>query len=172
MMKTRVCRVASSIPKHRQAQRRRHHQCDKKVMLFSGLTHLGRQNWQECTDSNRGPSVLETDALPTELHSCSAAPSKPLPKKGQDDPVGRSSRVTARPDPIMRAASRVTGGRVRQGKAMGMTALRSRLALALAIVPLAGAADPVAAPDFGANLERFTYPWPIMSTVIVCTGQG
>ena len=31
------------------------------------------KNWQECTDSNRGPSVLETDALPTELHSCGRA---------------------------------------------------------------------------------------------------
>src|SRR6266404_6866691 len=27
--------------------------------------------WQEWRDSNPRPSVLETDALPTELHSCS-----------------------------------------------------------------------------------------------------
>ena len=27
-----------------------------------------KTKWQGCTDSNRGPSVLETDALPTELH--------------------------------------------------------------------------------------------------------
>src|SRR5690606_210734 len=28
------------------------------------------KNWQEWRDSNPRPSVLETDALPTELHSC------------------------------------------------------------------------------------------------------
>ena len=31
--------------------------------------HLGTI-WQECEDSNPGPAVLETAALPTELHSC------------------------------------------------------------------------------------------------------
>ena len=31
---------------------------------------ISPMDWQECTDSNRGPSVLETDALPTELHPC------------------------------------------------------------------------------------------------------
>ena len=39
-------------------------------------------NWQECTDSNRGPSVLETDALPTELHSCSRG--RPLALSGRN----------------------------------------------------------------------------------------
>ena len=28
------------------------------------------RKWQGCADSNRRPSVLETDALPTELHPC------------------------------------------------------------------------------------------------------
>ncbi len=32
--------------------------------------HLGAISWQECEDSNPGPAVLETAALPTELHSC------------------------------------------------------------------------------------------------------
>jgi hypothetical protein len=36
--------------------------------------HLGMsfrlEEWQECEDSNPGPAVLETAALPTELHSC------------------------------------------------------------------------------------------------------
>ena len=27
------------------------------------------KTWQECEDSNPGPAVLETAALPTELHS-------------------------------------------------------------------------------------------------------
>ncbi len=34
----------------------------------------GRVKWQEWRDSNPRPSVLETDALPAELHSCSGAP--------------------------------------------------------------------------------------------------
>ena len=41
------------------------------------------EKWQECTDSNRGPSVLETDALPTELHSCEAAAISPADRAGQ-----------------------------------------------------------------------------------------
>jgi leucyl/phenylalanyl-tRNA---protein transferase len=38
-------------------------------------TALGERppRWQGCADSNRRPSVLETDALPTELHPCIAA---------------------------------------------------------------------------------------------------
>ena len=32
-----------------------------------------RECWQEWRDSNPRPSVLETDALPTELHSCGQA---------------------------------------------------------------------------------------------------
>src|SRR6185312_5311638 len=34
---------------------------------------LQARGWQEWRDSNPRPSVLETDALPTELHSCSLA---------------------------------------------------------------------------------------------------
>src|SRR5829696_8932031 len=35
-------------------------------------TALSLQGWQEWRDSNPRPSVLETDALPTELHSSGA----------------------------------------------------------------------------------------------------
>src|SRR4029079_3540097 len=34
------------------------------------LTRALALDWQEWRDSNPRPSVLETDALPTELHSC------------------------------------------------------------------------------------------------------
>src|SRR5665213_3231419 len=34
-----------------------------------GLVGLGTDKWQEWRDSNPRPSVLETDALPAELHS-------------------------------------------------------------------------------------------------------
>jgi hypothetical protein len=33
------------------------------------IMQLYNANWQEWRDSNPRPSVLETDALPTELHS-------------------------------------------------------------------------------------------------------
>src|SRR5476649_2264564 len=35
------------------------------------------KKWQEWRDSNPRPSVLETDALPTELHSYDPPPAKP-----------------------------------------------------------------------------------------------
>lgn len=38
----------------------------------TGGGRFEKQEWQGCADSNRRPSVLETDALPTELHPCSA----------------------------------------------------------------------------------------------------
>ncbi len=40
----------------------------------------------------------------------------------------------------------------------------------LATLLLTGAADPVA-PDFGANLERFTYPWPVQTMTVDIVGQ-
>jgi hypothetical protein len=39
---------------------------------ISCLTEHIWKKWQELGDSNPRPSVLETDALPTELNSCSA----------------------------------------------------------------------------------------------------
>jgi len=33
------------------------------------------------------------------------------------------------------------------------------------------AAEPVAAPDFGGNLERFTYPWPVQTMTVDIVGQ-
>ncbi|MEI5685725.1 MULTISPECIES: alpha/beta fold hydrolase [Sphingomonas] len=35
----------------------------------------------------------------------------------------------------------------------------------------AAAADPVAAPDLGPNLERFTYPWPVQTMTVDIVGQ-
>ena len=46
-----------------------------------------------------------------------------------------------------------------------------RACLALGLLPLTGAADPVAAPDFGPNLERFTYPWPVQAMTVDIVGQ-
>jgi pimeloyl-ACP methyl ester carboxylesterase len=46
-----------------------------------------------------------------------------------------------------------------------------RAGLALACMPLIGAADPTVAPDFGANLERFTYPWPVQTMTFDVVGQ-
>jgi hypothetical protein len=39
--------------------------------LPTDLAHSRNKKWQELGDSNPRPSVLETDALPTELNSCS-----------------------------------------------------------------------------------------------------
>jgi pimeloyl-ACP methyl ester carboxylesterase len=45
-------------------------------------------------------------------------------------------------------------------------------ALALACLPAAGiAADPVAVPELGPNLERFTYPWPVQTMTFDIVGQ-
>ncbi len=44
-------------------------------------------------------------------------------------------------------------------------------ALALACLPMTGAADPVDVPDFGPNLERFTYPWPVQTMTFDIIGQ-
>jgi hypothetical protein len=51
------------------AEPQRRHTAALNTMLARIRYFLGEFAWQECTDSNRGPSVLETDALPTELHS-------------------------------------------------------------------------------------------------------
>src|SRR4029079_5893475 len=42
-------------------------------MRLSDTTLSLQGGWQEWRDSNPRPSVLETDALPTELHSCGRA---------------------------------------------------------------------------------------------------
>src|SRR3977135_3477320 len=42
-------------------------------MASSSYSHFVK-NWQEWRDSNPRPSVLETDALPTELHSYALPP--------------------------------------------------------------------------------------------------
>lgn len=46
-----------------------------------------------------------------------------------------------------------------------------RLFPIVAALALTGAADPVSAPDFGANLERFTYPWPVQTMTVDVVGQ-
>jgi pimeloyl-ACP methyl ester carboxylesterase len=46
-----------------------------------------------------------------------------------------------------------------------------RAGIALACMPLIGAADPTVAPDFGPNLERFTYPWPVQTMTFDVVGQ-
>src|SRR6478752_317422 len=47
---------------------------DRKAERPSELMRGSKKKWQEWRDSNPRPSVLETDALPAELHSCSGAP--------------------------------------------------------------------------------------------------
>ena len=54
---------------------------------------------------------------------------------------------------------------------MTMVMVRAGLALALACLPVAGRADPVTAPDFGPNLERFDYPWPVQTMTFDIVGQ-
>ena len=54
--------------------------------------------------------------------------------------------------------------------AVAMT-MRVGAGLALAMLPSMAMADPVAAPDFGANLERFTYPWPVQTMTVDVVGQ-
>lgn len=54
----------------------------------------------------------------------------------------------------------------------GQVALRRwRLGVTLAALALVAADDPTAAPDFGPNLERFTYPWPVQTMTIDIVGQ-
>src|ERR1700743_729045 len=52
----------------------------KSLLLCPTATLLegGFLNWQEWRDSNPRPSVLETDALPTELHSLMQGSGHPL----------------------------------------------------------------------------------------------
>src|SRR4051812_40701661 len=50
--------------------------------------------------------------------------------------------------------------------------MRIRLAsvVAMGAMLLVGAAEPAPQPDFGANLERFAYPWPVQTMTIDVVG--
>ena len=52
------------------------------------------ENWQELGDSNPRPSVLETDALPTELNSCSGGVIRQVGGKIKAGNFGGITRVT------------------------------------------------------------------------------
>ncbi|RZL28104.1 MAG: alpha/beta hydrolase [Sphingomonas sp.] len=97
-----------------------------------------------------------------------AAP-RPLPpceKKGKT--ILRDRHRTGDGRPSSHYGTVTNGyGRRRLAKIMAAGA-----ALALACLPAVGiAADPVAAPELGANLERFTYPWPVQTMTFDVVGQ-
>ena len=72
---TRSWSARASASDHESSRpRRRQRRCGQRSSGDRGRRYCGwrpcRRDWQEWRDSNPRPSVLETDALPTELHSC------------------------------------------------------------------------------------------------------
>ena len=84
-----------------------------EIALGSGQGRHDRQShsmreWQEWRDSNPRPSVLETDALPTELHSCAGSRGS---QRGAASAQGHLTTRQADPAAVRPVNTRCVAGR-------------------------------------------------------------